>query len=208
MSAPIPSFFKIRLVILIICFILGCFLIGSVRNVFAAFCNDGTCYTAKITAYGYYTGNYAHPYRWSINDGCPPSITNDSVTFWPGSTHTWTVTVKLYYWDTVSLSWVVHPTFYYNTIETSVSDLDSYMSFFNLGGSTSDDPSWVGVDGRNLYPNGCPSSPCQTEKDLLSQQCGGEGTYFINEGTCEGYCTVLPEQDKNKNFGPPPPTCN
>lgn len=35
--------------------------------------------------------------------------------------------------------------------------------------------------------------PCPTESDILASQCGGEGTYYINEETCEGHCTPTPE---------------
>ena len=184
MSAPIPSFFKIRCVGAIILILIGFMLLGLTRRAFAASCNYATapvsCPYSYISSISYYD-TMAELAAAAGSDSCGTYSGNSTINGCLGMP------------DGVYLC------------QTGTSDGRNYYVLCPGGG---DDPGDSGncPDERAALETECGSlgytideatcqghcntdgDQCAAERAALEQQCGGPDKYTIDEYTCEGEC--------------------
>ncbi len=167
-TIPTSSFFKIRLVILVISFFVFCFVIGVVKNLFAAGWPGECIFRVQTSAaqqgsYGEYEYNLWH-YSW-----------DSSLCRWPSDGRV--LSSKYYYGQIVDV-------YYFENHQWR-----RYCRYGRDGVANV-----VDYDGTEL-PAGCPT--CVEERETLALQCGGEEN-IINwdDETCTGECKPPCEDER------------
>jgi hypothetical protein len=214
MSIPTPSFFKIRLVLLIISFFLFCFLIGFVKNSFGAY--PGECTAIYYLIYGStisVTGRDKSYSSWQINDSGQVSLTGTYDYVDPG-TKMYSVKIVSFYWEDgvqkyVNIITRSRVTTFGPGIKLDTWDVpdDCHISCKNeieeltnqCGGIENE--AWKWTDEDNCI--GQCIVPCQAEIDALTEKCGGVlGTTWewTDQDTCKGECTGCDKIERLKQL--------
>ncbi|WP_420208019.1 hypothetical protein [Candidatus Electronema sp. JC] len=188
MSAPIPSFFKIRCVFAIILILIGFMLLGLTRRAFAC------------PYLGSFVGTNPCTNRWSIDEHCGYP-TKDAAAQACGSSCVYRVTDSTDYEGLMGAGVEFYRTpFDYDNCTFSI-----YYIVGDDGGDDGGDSgncpderaaleTECGSRGYTIDENTCQGhcntdgDQCAAERAALEQQCGGPDKYTIDEYTCEGEC--------------------
>lgn len=207
MSIPIPSFFKIRLVILIIAFFLLCFFVGLLRLSYSAIlCKQLVVFNGypmdmdsvahyireewRGAAYSYHNYNY--------------DIETDQITYDTKSTfnyyHVYNTNYIFQWYDTVQQKWFNSTNLLYGG-PWAIEDVNLPSS----GPPLQSGSDWTYVDmlWTDVRELGCQEQDCTDEKQLKILECGGEEYLeFWDNTTCSGrcYCEEDPDNPSTSTF--------
>ena len=171
MQAPIPSFFKIRILLCIVAVFCLFFFVGMLKQVFAVYPGDCAIVLVQNGANEPYHGDFAFLLSVFVVDGSDGSL-SPSVYRYGADIDAWYLLLKSHYFE--GDAW--H------------SSGDSLQRWFDS----------ITPNGAVLsLPEGCPV-PCEVEQEILSNECGGPDSYFIDLQTCDGYCN--PDNDCEDEF--------
>jgi hypothetical protein len=202
MTPPFPSFPKIRFVVLLIGFLAAFFVLGLVKSAFAGWPGvDPDRCPPKVAKSGVeFTDNTTLAYE-NISMDYDTSIftKTERVPIRPY----YTIEYVNYYWDGVV--WVRHRRTYEQPYTSDSPELfepdyngSNYLTAENefpecipcedekqqaISECGDDNWSWTDVDNCKYACDNC-----IPELDYLSNICGGEGTYEIDNETCKGHC--------------------
>ena len=195
MKIFLPSFFKIRVVVLTIAFFLLCFFVGLLKNLFATghILSNGDCYFYTFQTTPVDLGSSKkliakiHPTHDFSN------IWFELVVNTPQEEPDYRVTMIKHKWDGSSwLQYNPNPNGSFST-QAKVDEIKNQLSQWGISLNQ-----WP----NSSAPSGCTPSPCEDEKNQAIIDCGGDENVdwdTWNESDCTGECKI----SINANLGSP-----
>jgi hypothetical protein len=182
MAIPTPSFFKIRLTIIVIIALVFVFLIGLAKQAFAwVNPTTGECWAIYYLRGSTYKTDQTcvTGFSYQVINGHPRIVPPSPVQYTTGDATTFSAS----WYKKEGANWVSAG----SDSSSSWSHVPSYQAAvgsYPAAGPGLDPNSTTPYDER-LYETCQPA--CEQERDELEARCG-EGNYYIDEDTCEGDC--------------------